>query len=73
MGAYAPENGQSLNQINFKQRFGDHCVIPVLFKDVPLGMFDEVSKVGGITFDPSNEMSSQVDEIVHLLTKKLGE
>jgi len=57
----------------FKQRFGDHCVIPVLFKDVPLGMFDEVSKVGGITFDPSRDMSPQVHEIVHLLTKKLGE
>ena len=36
----------------FKERFGENAVIPIWFPEAPPGMFDETTKVGGITFDP---------------------
>lgn len=57
----------------FKHRFGEHKVIPIMFKDAPLGMFDETSKIGGFVFDPSIDVQSQVNEIVSILTKKMAE
>jgi hypothetical protein len=57
----------------FKERFGEHSVIPIRFQDALPGMLDEAAKVCGISFDSSKEMDSQVEAIVQLLTKKLGE
>lgn len=57
----------------FKHRFGEHSVIPVRFANVSIGMFDEASKVGGIDFDPSKDIETQVNGIVTLLTKKMSE
>jgi hypothetical protein len=57
----------------FKDRFGDNSIIPILFKDVSLSPFDALSKVGRIEFDPEEDMDSQVEGIVGLLTKKMIE
>lgn len=57
----------------FKDRFGENSIIPILFTDSPPGMFDEASKVGGLSFDPSKDVTQQVEEIVTLLTRKIAE
>ncbi|MDO9310508.1 MAG: TIR domain-containing protein, partial [Nitrosomonas sp.] len=55
----------------FKDRFGEKAVIPVWFSDVPPGMFDETSKVGGITFDVSLSKDQEIDQIGGMLCRKL--
>ena len=57
----------------FHDRFGTHSVIPINFKNSPTGMFDTISKVGSICFDPSEDMKSQVESIVKLLIRKLAD
>lgn len=57
----------------FKHRFGDNSIIPIWFTDAPQGLFDESSKVGGITFDRANDIDSQIANVVNLLLKKLFE
>jgi hypothetical protein len=57
----------------FKQRFGENSVIPIWFSDVPPGMFDETARVGGLTFDRSQDLETQLIAIVELLLKKLAE
>jgi hypothetical protein len=47
-------------------------VIPIWFSDAPPGMFDESTRVGGITYDRDKDMQPQVDEIVDTLIKKLN-
>jgi hypothetical protein len=57
----------------FKQRFGEHSVIPIWYADAVVGMFDESRRVGGITFDSSRDIDAQAREIVGLLSSKLEE
>jgi hypothetical protein len=57
----------------FKQRFGKKGVIPIWFAGLQMGMFDESSRVGGITFDRSLDFDAQIDDICKLLLKKLEE
>lgn len=57
----------------FKQRFGEGSVIPVWFTDAPPGIFDESRRVGGMTFDPSVEMATQIQILVGTLCAKLEE
>lgn len=57
----------------FKDRFGTHSVIPIIFKTSLPGMFDPISKVGSICFDPSKDVESQLNSIVELLIKKLDD
>jgi hypothetical protein len=57
----------------FKERFGEGRVIPVWFNTAPPGVFDESGQVGGYSFDPSDEHSPQIDELVELIRKKIGE
>lgn len=58
---------------NFKNRFGQGSVIPIIFKDYIPSMFDEVSKIGHISFDPEDNLEKQIDYIVDLLTRKIEE
>lgn len=58
---------------NFKNRFGDKSVIPIWFSDAPPGMFDETTRVGGITFDRSADIATQAGTIADLLLMKLAE
>lgn len=55
----------------FKQRFGQGSVIPIWYTDSLPGLFDESSKVGGMSFDPTGDFSSQLGIIVDALAKKL--
>jgi hypothetical protein len=55
----------------FKERFRTGSVIPIWFADAPPGMFDESRRVGGITFDRSQPIRPQVQEIVSSLLEKL--
>jgi hypothetical protein len=57
----------------FKDRFKSGAVIPVWFANAPPGVFDESSRVGGVTFDPTGNLDAQVQEIVELLSRKIEE
>lgn len=57
----------------FKQRFGDHSVIPIWYSDLAPGLFDATRRVGGMTFDPSADHDAQVQAIVGSLAGKLEE
>lgn len=57
----------------FEERFGTNSVIPIIFTNSPLGMFDKVSKIGSLKFDPSNDINAQINNIVTLLKKKLAD
>lgn len=58
---------------NFKKRFGDNSVIPIWFSDAPPGMFDETTRIGGITFDRNGDAAAQTNAIAELLLRKLAE
>lgn len=57
----------------FKDRFKSGAVIPVWFANAPPGVFDESTRVGGITFDPSGDIRDQIEKIADLLSRKLEE
>lgn len=57
----------------FKARFGDGTVIPIWFKTAPPGMFDESTRVGGVEFDPSGDVTAQINYISELLSRKIAE
>jgi len=57
----------------FKDRFGENSVIPLWFSDAPPGMFDETTRVGGMTLDPSTDVDRQITEIVSVLIKRVGD
>ena len=56
----------------FKERFGQHAVIPIWFKDTDT-MFDESKNYGGLSFDPDSDVDEQIDDIVISLSKKIEE
>ncbi len=56
---------------HFKQRFGERSVIPIWFSDCPAGMFDESRRVGGMVYDPSGDLTKQVQMLVSELSRKL--
>jgi hypothetical protein len=57
----------------FKERFGENTVIPIWFSDVPPGMFDETTKVGGVTFEINQNLETQIAQICELLCKKIAQ
>jgi hypothetical protein len=57
----------------FKDRFKSGAVIPVWFLNARPGIFDESSRVGGITLDPSDDINTQVEDIAELLSRKIEE
>ena len=57
----------------FKDRFGEKAVIPIWFSTAPPGVFDESSRVGGVTFDPNSLHDTQLTSISDLLCKKILE
>lgn len=57
----------------FRERFRQGSVIPVWFTSAPSGMFDESTRVGGITFDPRRDRAAQVAEIAELLRRKIAD
>lgn len=57
----------------FRERFKDHVVVPIWFKGMPRGFFDESAQVGSVEFDPSHNVATQLEGIADLLTLKIGE
>lgn len=57
----------------FKERFGEKAVIPIWLSDSLPSMFDETSKIGGITFDLDSEQESEIIKIGDILCQKLAE
>lgn len=55
----------------FKDRFGTASVLPIRFENATIGILDPMNEVGGLSFDPSKDIDSQVKKIVHLLEKKM--
>lgn len=68
---YPKKIGTKFESDQFKERFGERSVIPVWYSDCPTGLFDETRRVGGLSFEPSGDVSSQVRAIVDALSKKL--
>lgn len=57
----------------FRDRFKTGSVIPVWFSDAQPGMFDESRRYGGLTFDGSADVATQVQLVVEALIAKLEE
>ncbi len=57
----------------FKKKFKKGGVIPVWFSDAPPGLFDESSRVGGITYDVTGDLSAQVASMCDTLAKRMAE
>jgi hypothetical protein len=57
----------------FKGRFGDGAVIPVVYAGLPVGLFDVAGSVGYASYDPSQPLGPQVVAIADLLTRKLAD
>jgi hypothetical protein len=58
---------------NFKHRFGENAVIPIRFTDVQEGFFSNSSNYGGLSFDPTKDHESQLQEIATTLAKRLAD
>lgn len=58
---------------NFKERFNDGCVIPIVLSSVQLSTFDNIRKIGYIELKLDSDLSTQYDKIVALLTQKIAE
>lgn len=54
----------------FKQRFKSGEVIPIVLNTAPLGVFDTAAQVGFIGWDKANDLVTQVNSAVALLTRK---
>lgn len=57
----------------FRERLNKGEVIPIWFSDAPPGLFDESSRIGGITFDVAKDRTAQVSDICETLAKKIKE
>lgn len=55
----------------FKHRFGEGSVIPIVFSECSVGLFDEVSTRGYLSINPENEIDAQIDELVCIMIRKL--
>jgi hypothetical protein len=49
----------------------DGCVIPVLFSNASLGIFDDTDKLGRIDFDREGPLIEQVEQMAETLMSKL--
>jgi hypothetical protein len=56
----------------FKERFKSGAVIPVWFANASPGMFDESTRVGGLTYDPAKDRDNQIAAIADLLRRKIA-
>ena len=55
----------------FKDRFKKGGVIPIWFSDAPQGIFDESSRVGGMTYDVDGDMHTQIATMCETLAKRM--
>ncbi len=57
----------------FKHRFGENAVIPIRFVGCNPSPFDATAVIGGLTYDSSKDMETQVSQFVEVLEKKIIE
>lgn len=57
----------------FKDRFGDNAIIPIICKGCEPDMFSNLSKTGYHIFDPDDNLQKQVEEISTLLAQKIND
>jgi len=57
----------------FRERFGSGRVIPIWFRTAPPGMFDESTRVGGVTLDPAGDVAEQLENIADLCRRKFAD
>lgn len=57
----------------FKARFGEGTIIPILLDDTTFGFFDETSRLGGLTLDRGQDIPQQIECIVSVMLKKLSD
>ncbi len=58
---------------NFKHRFKDGSVIPIVLSSTELSVFDITKKIGYIELNEKEDLQTKLDNIAELLTKKIGE
>lgn len=57
----------------FKDRFGEHTVIPIWAKGAMPTAFDLTADVGGTTFDPDEELDLQARSVAELCARKMDD
>lgn len=58
---------------NFKQRFGENTIIPIWYKDNLPGLFDETHVIGGLVYNPNEDLNGQAIEMTKIIIEKLSE
>ena len=58
---------------NFRHRFGDNCIIPIRYRTTSPGFFSEEQKYGSLSFDPSDNIDSQIEKICDIICERLKE
>ena len=56
----------------FKHRFGEHKVIPIVYNTVVLDLFSLIANTGFVTFNPLADQDNEIARIVKLLSEKIG-
>lgn len=57
----------------FKDRFGEKAIIPIICKGCEPDMFSKLSQIGYYSFDPEQNLQEQVERIANLLSQKINE
>lgn len=57
----------------FKDRFGENAIIPIICKGCEPDMFSKLSQIGYYVFDPEKNLQEQVENISDLLSQKINE
>ena len=57
----------------FKDRFKKGGAIPIWFSDAPPGIFDESSRIGGMTYNVGGDLNTQVAAMCETLAKRMTE
>lgn len=57
----------------FKQRFKNGEVVPIVLNTTSLGVFDLAAQVGHITWDTEGDFGDQIEKVTELLLRKLAE
>lgn len=54
----------------FKKRFGEGRVIPILFSNVNISFFDAIYEIGNLMIDSEKDLNEQIKDIGEVLRKK---
>ncbi len=57
----------------FKSRFGEGSVLPIVFAGTPPGIFDPIGSIGYLSIDRARDIEPQIESTVAELSKKVAE